>query len=87
MSNLKLYTQPNCQYCEILKEKLTEWGYQFLELDVSKSIDDKMFLKDRGHTTVPQLYYKGHHINDVDTEVISEEYVRYKLYPIWTQQV
>ena len=32
MSNsikLKLYTQPRCDYCDIMKMKLKEWGYDF----------------------------------------------------------
>lgn len=64
---LKLYTQNNCQYCSILKERLTKWGISFKEINISEdsdSINHKQFLKDNGHYTVPQLYLSYFNINE-----------------------
>ena len=57
MSNsIKLYTQNDCPYCVTMKKKLDEWGYEYLEINVSNDLSAKSFLKDEGHRTVPQLY-------------------------------
>lgn len=60
---LFLYTQPLCGYCKILKSKLDEIGEKYYTIDISNSWKDKKFLKDRGHTTVPQLYYDETYID------------------------
>lgn len=68
MSNsLKLYTQNNCPYCTIMKEKLDDWGVNYETINISYATDAKMFLKEKGHRTVPQLYYGNIHLNKVDT--------------------
>ena len=68
MSNLvRLYTQNNCPYCVIMKEKLDSWGMNYQLINVSENLEAKSFLKDRGHRTVPQLYYRDTHLNKVDT--------------------
>ena len=68
MSNLiKLYTQNNCPYCVIMKEKLDEWGMDYKQINISEDLQSRTFLKDRGHRTVPQVYYKDIHLNKVDT--------------------
>ena len=68
MSNLvRLYTQNNCPYCVIMKEKHDSWGMNYELINVSENLEAKSFLKDRGHRTVPQLYYRDTHLNKCDT--------------------
>ena len=68
MSNLvRLYTQNNCPYCVIMKEKLDSWGMNYELINVSENLEAKSFLKDRGHRTVPQVYYRDIHLNKCDT--------------------
>lgn len=68
MSNsIRVYTQNNCPYCDQIKHKLTSYGMQFEVINVSEDEDGKMFLKERGHRTVPQVYYSDVWLNTVDT--------------------
>ena len=52
----------------MMKKKLDDWGLNYETINISYDIDGKMFLKEKGHRTVPQLYYKGIHLNKVDTK-------------------
>ena len=68
MSNLvRLYTQNNCPYCVMMKEKLDGWGMNYQLINVSENLEAKSFLKDRGHRTVPLLYYNEKQINVLNT--------------------
>ena len=68
MLNLvRLYTQNNCPYCVIMKDKLDSWGMKYEVINVSENLEAKLFLKDHGHRTVPQVYYRDIHLNKVDT--------------------
>lgn len=68
MLNLvRLYTQNNCPYCVIMKDKLDSWGMKYQLINVSENLEAKSFLKERGHRTVPQLYYHNIHLNKCDT--------------------
>lgn len=64
---IRLYTQNNCPYCVMMKDKLDSWGMKYEVINVSNDRDAKMFLKENGHRTVPQLYYRDVHLNKVDT--------------------
>ena len=69
MSNsIELYTQNDCPYSVMMKKKLDDWGLNYETINISYDTDGKMFLKEKGHRTVPQLYYKGIHLNKVDTK-------------------
>lgn len=68
MSNLiRLYTQNDCPYCVMMKKKLDSWGMNYETINISYNPDGKLFLKENGHRTVPQLYYGNIHLNKVDT--------------------
>lgn len=69
MSTLpRLYTQNNCPFCVIMKDKLDDWGIKYEVINLHEQPDAKTFLKENGHRTVPQLYYRNIHLNkDVDT--------------------
>jgi len=56
---LQLYTQNECGWCIQLEQKLTDWGFEYELLNITLDEDAKQFMKDKGHKTVPQLYYKG----------------------------
>ena len=64
---LTLYTQEDCGYCKLLKKKLSEWNFDYREINISHDLFAKDFLKEKGHRTVPQLYYRDVHLNKVDT--------------------
>lgn len=64
---LKLYTQPRCDYCDMMKMKLKEWGYDFEVVNIKEDVQALAFLRLRNHKTVPQLYWNGTHLNKVDT--------------------
>lgn len=73
--NLTLYTQDNCEYCHIMKKKLAEWDYRYREINVSYDLFAKEFMKERGHRTVPQLYWNNTHLNKVPTSELTKEHV------------
>ena len=56
---LQLYTQNECGWCIQLEQKLTDWGFEYELLNITLDEDAKQFMKEEGHKTVPQLYYKG----------------------------
>ena len=70
---LTLYTQNDCPYCNMMKTKLQEWGYNWDEVNISYQIEHKQFLKERGHRTVPVLYWNKTHLNKVDTQEFTHE--------------
>lgn len=70
MSNsvkLTLYTQPNCDFCDMMKMKLKEWGYSFDVVNIKEDVQAMAFLRLHNHKTVPQLYWNKTHLNKVDT--------------------
>lgn len=79
LPNIVLYTQNGCPFCDIMKSKLNEWGYMYDEVNIHKMPEQKQFLKEQGHTTVPQLYVNGKHANKVDTVHFTEELLRESL--------
>ena len=70
---LILYTQDDCPYCVLMKRKLKEWGYFWDECNISHFPENKKFLKEQGHRTVPQLYHGRKHLNKVDTHDFTKE--------------
>jgi len=74
MSNsVRLYTQNNCPYCVMMKDKLDSWGMNYETINVSEDLSAKAFLKEKGHRTVPQLYFGQAHLNKVDTADFTKE--------------
>lgn len=54
---ITLYTQPGCVHCDHAKTHLTEIGVEYEIVNIHEDLDALHFLKDNGHTTVPQLYH------------------------------
>ena len=76
---LILYTQTDCVYCEIMKSKLSDWGYTWDEVNINRHPENKQFLKDQGHKTVPQLYCGRNHLNKVNTQDFTKEMLEEQL--------
>jgi glutaredoxin len=60
---LKLYTQPNCPFCDIMKSILDETIHTYQIINIKEDPESLNFIKEQGHKTVPQLYYYNVHIN------------------------
>jgi glutaredoxin len=72
---LTLYTQDDCHYCKILKKKLSDWNYAYREINVSYDLFAKDFLKNKGHRTVPQLYWNDTHLNKFPTLDLTKRHI------------
>ena len=77
---LTLYTQEDCFYCYEMKKKLVEWGYDFREVNVSHDLFAKDFLKEKGHRTVPQLYWNDTHLNKFPTTELKKEHIEAEMH-------
>ncbi len=69
MSDVKIYSKPNCPYCKAAILLLSHCGIEDIErLDVSKDKDtfERMKEESGGRTTVPQIFIKGRHIGGFD---------------------
>lgn len=79
MSNLlrlTLYTQTDCVFCEIMKSKLNDWGYEYDVVNIQIRTEAKSFMKVAGHKTVPQLYWNNIHLNKVDTTEFTKKHLQ-----------
>jgi glutaredoxin len=72
---LTLYTQDDCHYCKVLKKKLSDWNYDYREVNVSYDLFAKDFLKSEGHRTVPQLYWNDTHLNKLPTLDLAKRHI------------
>ena len=71
-----LYTQPNCPFCVMLEETLQQAEIKYTKIDITQDQSAKNFMKAEGHRTVPQLYYKQHRLNTMDTNKISVDFLK-----------
>jgi len=76
---LYLYTQDNCKHCDLLKSKLEEYGMIYILYNISEDANAKEYLRNMGHKTVPQLYFRNYHLSAIPTEDITEEYLEMKI--------
>ena len=55
--DIKIYTSPNCSYCDRAKELFAERGLKFSEIDITKNISEagKIFQK-YGKLSVPVIF-------------------------------
>ena len=74
MTNILVYTRPQCHFCQKLKGFLDEQGLNYDEVDVAASADlqAEMESKTGGIGSVPQLFVDNQYIGDCFT-VLSEE--------------
>lgn len=55
---ITIYSKDLCPYCDGAKAYLTKIGQEYEEINVTNDMDKKLWLKEQGHRTVPQIYYK-----------------------------
>tara|TARA_Y100000389_G_C17378480_1_gene472992 strand:- start:548 stop:832 length:285 start_codon:yes stop_codon:yes gene_type:complete len=70
---LFLYTQNGCYWCTRLKETLEDWGYECIVFNISSDPIAKEFIRDKGHKTVPQLYYSGKDVMKGPSENLTKD--------------
>lgn len=56
---ITVYTKPGCGYCDLAKAWLTDNGFEFESIDVTKYPDAMSLIVQDGHRTVPQIYQNG----------------------------
>lgn len=61
--SIRLYTQPNCGFCDLMKEMLDKVKISYYTIDIKEDEMALAFIKEQGHRTVPQLYANDVHIN------------------------
>ena len=59
MNKLTVYTKDWCGFCVQVKDRLTEMGITFDEINIDLDNDGRTFIKDQGFKTVPQIFYNG----------------------------
>lgn len=79
-----MYTQPNCPFCDLLKLKLDSWFYRYEVINIQENQKAKMFIKERGHKTVPQLYFHDEMVlNTVDTQHMTLDVLQENIKKYW----
>jgi glutaredoxin 3 len=71
MSDIEIYTQPWCPYCERAMHMLTTKGVEFREIDAPHGSKARTESRERsgGRTSVPQIFISGQHIGGCDDMV------------------
>ena len=55
-SMIKIFSKPNCPFCEQAKKYLDNLEIEFDAIDITKNPMAHSFLVSEGHRTVPQFY-------------------------------
>jgi len=79
LNKLRLYTQPGCGYCVHLKKKLDDLELEYVEINIKEVAGALEFMKQKGHRTVPQLYYNHERLNGDDTTQLTSEQIKEKV--------
>ena len=68
MSQITVYSGPNCPYCVRAKLLLDKKGVAFTEVDVRANSDRmlEMLAKSNGRRTIPQIFIGDKHIGGCD---------------------
>jgi glutaredoxin 3 len=71
MSDVEIYTQPWCPFCERATHILTTKGVEFREIDAPNGSAARREARERsgGRTSVPQIFIGGTHIGGCDDMV------------------
>ena len=67
MTQLTLYTQPACPFCDTMKSMLDEIKADYKIVNIREDAEALEFVRQRGHRTVPLLYYNEKQINVLNT--------------------
>ena len=52
-----LYSKPTCPYCDRAADYLDRNNFDFTKVDVTEDATALSFIKEKGHKTVPQIYF------------------------------
>jgi glutaredoxin len=52
-----LYSKPQCPYCDRAADYLGRNNLSFTKIDVTEDEKALAFIKEKGHKTVPQIYF------------------------------
>ena len=55
---IHIYGRDNCKYCEAAVELLQEKGLDYIYHDIYSDDELLKFMQNRGHATVPQIYFR-----------------------------
>ena len=61
-----IFTREGCSFCARAKAKLTELGYDYVEIPLQHQIRSKVVGAVTGQQTVPQVFINGQHIGDAE---------------------
>ena len=66
--NILIYTSSLCGFCYSAKSLLKKKNIPFKEIDIDLDYSkrNEMIKKSRGRTSVPQIFFKDHHIGGCD---------------------
>lgn len=69
-----IYTLPNCRHCKSTKQKFTDAGVEFTEVDLTTHPEDLAYVKECGYNSAPVIEDQfGHlHPHTATEEVIQE---------------
>lgn len=59
---IKVYSKPNCQFCDMSKQLLESRGVAYESIDITQDPDARQMLVDAGFRSVPQIYNGTQHI-------------------------
>ena len=55
---ITVYSKNNCPFCVQAKNRLTQGGFQFEEINIEEDAQAREWLIAQGHRTMPQIYHK-----------------------------
>ena len=61
-----IFTREGCGYCARAKAKLTELGYDYVEIPLAHQIRSKVVGAVTGQQTVPQIFINGKYVGDAE---------------------
>ena len=66
--NVIIYTSSLCGFCYRAKSLLKKRGISYKEIDIDLNLEkrNEMVKKTSGKTSVPQIFFKNHHIGGCD---------------------
>ena len=66
--NVTIYTSSLCGFCYRAKSLLNKKNilYEEIDIDLNQEKRSEMVKKSSGRTSVPQIFYKNHHIGGCD---------------------
>lgn len=71
-ASVKIYTLPDCGYCQQVKEFLRSKGVDYVEIDLSNSRAGQDFMDARGYTGTPVTVVKGQEVVGLNLKRLGE---------------